>query len=728
MSFPHYSQLEYSDCGATCLKIILKYYNKKSSLGQLRDLCETTRAGVSVGDLVNAANKLRFETVSLLCTSQWLIENAVLPCIIHWKQDHFVVLYKITDKYFYISDPAFGKIRLKHDVFANWWKEDAEKGIALFLEPKADFNELQLVSSTFKERVGRSFSYFKDAVKDQHGLIGALLLIIIFSSAIIYVFPKTMQTVIDKGIQRKNVTILWSVLGFQLALIFGQNLFNWIQGWVRVKFSMRISVKMITQLLLKVIRLPVRFFDSRVPTDIFQRIEDQKNVELFISEQLIQTIVSVVLTIVLTVRLFGYNTDIGCIFSILSIVSVSWVFMFYRLRRQLDYTNFRLNSENHNLVNEIIHGMVDVKVNNAQDKKISQWKRLQTKIFVLKNRVLQLGVYQNIGVQLLTQLKNVFITFLCAYLVIKGQLSIGTMLSIGYITGLLSNPIDSLANFSRTIQDAQLSLTRLDEIMQRKNEVIEDAGYLDVEPMQKIELRNVSFKYEGSSQPYVLSDINIEIPIGKVTAIVGSSGSGKSTIFKLLLNFYTPQKGNILIDETNFELMNPEKWREQCGIVLQDGYIFSGTFADNIAVGDTQPDMEKLINAARIACLIGFIEKLPLQFNTKIGNTGMGLSGGQKQRLLIARAIYKNPKYLFLDEATSSLDSNNERQIMQNLDEFFKGRTVVIIAHRLSTVKNADQIIVIENGRLEETGHHRELTRVKGKYFQLVKNQLELGN
>jgi ATP-binding cassette, subfamily B, bacterial len=727
MGFPHFSQLEYSDCGATCLKIILKYYNKSCSLDYLRDLCNTTRSGVTMSDLVVAAQKLHFETISVLCTTDWLIENAVLPCIVHWKQEHFVVLYKATKNYFYISDPAYGKIKLARRVFENWWKENSEKGIVLFLEPTESLKEIKLPSSGFGESFKRSLTYYREATQNQSRVFLGILLLVALGSLVMYVFPMTMQMIIDKGVGPKNVSVLWYALAFQLALVFGQMLFGWLQGWLRVRLSMNVSVRMITKLILKVVKLPVRFFDIKVPTDIFQRIDDQKHIEHFISEQLVQTFFSVIITICLCLRLFSYNLLIGLVFTALSIVSVLWIFLFFRLRRQLDYTNFRLNSENHNLVNEIIYGMVEIKINNAQDKKVGQWQELQKRIFSLKKKILNLGVYQSIGVQLLTQIKNVVITFLCALWVVNGELTLGTMLSIGYITGLLANPIDSLANFSHAAQEAQLAFSRLDEIRSRDDEVKPGQKVLSAGPYKRVTFNNVSFKYEGSINQNVIDDLCITFPVGKVTAIVGNSGSGKTTLLKLLLCFYNPQQGSILLDDLDFKSLNPESWRQNCGIVLQDGFIFSGTIAENISIGEEHPNVERLWEAARIACIDEFISMLPMKFNTKIGNTGIGISGGQRQRILIARAVYKNPNFIFFDEATSSLDANNERKIMENLAVFFKGKTVVVIAHRLSTVKNADQIIVLDGGRVSETGTHETLTRVKGKYYELVRNQLELG-
>lgn len=727
MSFPHYSQLEYSDCGATCLRIILKYYKKNSSLPYLRELCQTTRVGVSMKDLVNAAQVLHFEALTVLCTQEWLEENAVLPCIIHWKQEHFVVLYKISNGYYYISDPGFGKVKLKAEHFNLWWKDSAEKGIALLLEPRDDFNDLQLDTISFRKVFQGALTYYRSALENQYRNLAILFLIIAAGSTLIYLFPKTMQMMVDNGIKGKNVGILWSILWFQLSIVLGQTLLNWLQGWLRVKISMDVSVRMVTQLLHKIIKLPVKYFDLKTPTDIFQRIEDQKHIERFISEQLLQTVFSAVLTVILGARLFAFSAVIGTVFFSVSLLSIAWLFLFYRFRRQIDYTNFRLSSENHNLVTEMITGMVEIKVNNSQHKKISQWSDLQAKIFSLKKRTLHLSIYQNFGVQFITQLKNIVITFISAYWVINGHLTLGAMLSIGYIIGLLSSPIESLASFSQSAQDAQLSLTRLDEIMSRENEVTEKQSAVgSIESC--ISINNLVFKYEGSYQNPVLTKVNVKIPVGKVTAIVGNSGSGKTTLVKLLLSFYQPTSGNITLDNKDLNSLNPEDWRERCGIVLQDGYIFSGTIADNIAVGEQKPDMDKLWTAARIACIEDFIMDLPMRFNSKVGNTGVGISGGQKQRILIARAVYKNPDFIFLDEATSALDSNNEKRIMANLTDFFRGKTVIIIAHRLSTVKNADQILVLDGGKVSETGHHQQLTQQRGRYFELVKNQLELGN
>lgn len=723
--FPHFSQLEYSDCGATCLKMILKFYGKDCSLEYLRELCQTTREGVSMSDISKAAQKLKFSVLPILSTNRWFKENVVLPCIIHWKQDHFVVLYKIKNGNFYISDPAYGKVKLKQDVFYSWWKENSERGIALFLEPTSGFEELTLPYNKYMTTFKKIRDFFKTVTKNQRKLFVWISFTMAMLLVIVYVFPRTIQLVYDKGIHEKNVSVLISILAFQLLLVVGQAVFTWMQNWFRVKASMNINIKMLSLLLYKIIKLPIRFFDIKTPTDILQRINDQRNIEVFITQDLLQIIFSLIMAFVLAIRLFLYNTTVGIIFSTLTIVSVFWVALFYKWRQRLDYTNFRLASENYNLVNEFIYGMIEIKINEAQHKKISQWDDLQKRMLNLKMRSLKLGVYQNTGVQILTQLKNIIITLFCAYAVIQGAFTMGVMLSVGYIVGMLVAPIDSIVGFSKSAQDAQLSFIRLDEILSRENEV--KADNVNMPSLTKgVFVKDVFFKYDGGGHNFVIKGVNFVIPLNKTTAIVGSSGSGKSTLLKLLLNFYQPQKGNILLDETELSKINPEQWRRQCGIVLQDGYIFSGTIGENIALGDSIPDGIRLYEAANVACLTDFIETLPMKFDTKIGGTGSGISGGQKQRILIARAVYQNPNFIFFDEATSNLDSNNERKIMRNLTSFFINKTVIIIAHRLSTVKRADQIIVLEDGHIKEVGTHGELLANRDKYYDLIRDQLEL--
>lgn len=726
--FPHFSQLEYSDCGPTCLKIILKYYGKECQLSYLRELCTVTRSGINMGDIVVAARALHFSPAAFQTTVRGLRSNATLPCILHWRQDHFVVLYHISDKgIFYLSDPGFGRIKLPANEFENLWKGSNEKGVALFLTPNENFAQSALPVTSRWTEWKKSMIFLLGHLKVHRWKLLWLALFLGASTSLAYIFPSTMQRLVDKGVVADNTTVVWGVLLFQCCILLGQIIFEWLRGLVGVHFSTQVSMQVVSQFLFKLIRLPVRFFDNRMSADILQRIEDQQRIELFLTQRVIQTLFSVILIIVLSIRLLHYNVGVFPLFVLLSMFSIGWIFLFQSHRKNIDYYNFRLAAENRNAQIELITGMREVKINNAQYSKISIWKKIQLEVYKLKIRSLRLNLYQVLGVNTITQLKNIAINAFCALWVIRGNLTMGEMLSIGYITGMLSSPLESLVEFFQAAQDAKISFDRIDEINSKEDE--NDATKIKPAlPVKGIHLKSVSFKYDGSHHPYVLKDLSLIIPAGMVTAIVGSSGSGKTTLLKLLLSFYHPQKGGVFIDDVNMRDINSDIWRSRCGIVMQDGYIFSGTIAENIALSDDNPDIEQLWFAARTACLSDFIKELPMQFNTKIGNAGADLSGGQKQRILIARAVYHNPDILFFDEATSSLDAKNEKDIMKNLNTFLAGKTVIVVAHRLSTVKNADQIIVLDGGQILEQGTHDELVSSRKKYFELIRNQLELGN
>ncbi|QJB35903.1 peptidase domain-containing ABC transporter [Chitinophaga oryzae] len=726
--FPHFSQLEYSDCGPTCLKIILKYYGKECRLSYLRELCSVTRTGITMGDIVIAARALHFNPVAFQTTVNGLQHNAALPCILHWRQDHFVVLYHISEKgMFYLSDPGFGRIKLPANEFESLWKGGHEKGVALFLAPNENFALSTLPATSRWTEWKKSIIFLLSHLKTHRWKLLLLALFLGASTALAYIFPSTMQRLVDKGVMAHRPAVVWGVLLFQGCILLGQIVFEWLRGLVGVHFSTQVSMQVVSQFLFKLIRLPVRFFDNRMSADILQRIEDQQRIELFLTQRIVQTLFSIILIVVLSIRLLHYNAAIFPLFVLLSAFSVGWIFLFQNHRKNIDYYNFRLAAENRNAQIELITGMREVKINNAQHSKINLWKKIQLEVYKLKIRSLRLNLYQVLGVNTITQLKNISINAFCALWVIRGDLTMGEMLSIGYITGMLSSPLESLVEFFQTAQDAKISFDRIDEINSKLDE--NDASKKTPPlPVQGIHLQSVSFKYDGSHHPYVLRDLSLFIPAGRVTAIVGSSGSGKTTLLKLLLSFYHPQKGGIYIDNVNMRDINSDIWRGRCGIVMQDGYIFSGTIAENIALSDDNPDIDQLWFAARTACLAEFIKQLPMQFNTKIGNAGADLSGGQKQRILIARAVYHNPDILFFDEATSSLDARNEKDIMTNLNAFLKGKTVIVVAHRLSTVKNADQIIVLEGGRILEQGTHTELVSSRKKYFELIRNQLELGH
>ncbi len=719
-----YHQIGVADCGPTCIRMIASHYGKEYTLDEIRDVCEITRTGVSFSDLVNGSKKLGFNTMGARISLEELKTKAPFPLILHWNHDHFVVLEKIKNKKFYILDPGHGRLKLSEKDFLKFWKTTDQKGIVLLLEPTEEFYELEpkLLDQGYKRGLEFLKSYYTSYKKS----IFKLIAILGVTSVLSFVFPMTIQYLLDEGVQKKNMNIVWAVLLFQTSLFLGQVIFEWIRGVLLIKLGVKVSLKIITDFLYKIIKLPVKFFDTRLYTDILQRIDEQNRIEQFLNQTMIQSMFTFFLIIALSIQLAMLNMTVFLVFIVLSVLSVVWMLVFNKKRERLNYITFNNELENRNALIELITAMTEIKINNAQAVKVSIWKKIQYKLHDIKLQGLRIDQFQEIGIRGFNHIKSILITFICAYWVIYDSMSIGVMLSVGYILGQLTNSFEISVDFVRSLQEAKISFFRMDEVHQKENENI----FSMVPPpdiQESIKIENVSFKYEGSSSPYVLQDINIEIPKGSVTAVVGVSGSGKTTLMKLLLKFYQPSQGNIYLDDTSFDDINSDDWRDQCGVVLQDGHIFSGTIAHNIALSDETPDPERLEFAAKTACLYDFIEKLPLKFDTKIGNTGVDLSGGQKQRLFIARAVYRNPEYIFLDEATSALDANNERAIMENLNNFFFGKTVFIIAHRLSTVKNADQILVIEDGKVVEFGAHKSLVDNKSRYYNLVKNQLELG-
>ena len=719
-----YHQIGVADCGPTCIRMIASHYGKEFSLEDIRERCEITRTGVSFSDLINGSKKLGLKTMGVKITFDNLRTDVPFPLILHWNHDHFVVLEKVKNNVFYILDPGHGKLKLKEKDFLKFWERTDDKGIALLLEPTEVFNETEPKKTEAAYKRGIKFlkSYYSTYKKP----IFKLAIILAITSVFSFVFPMTIQYLLDEGVQKKNLNIVWMVLLFQTTLFFGQVIFEWLRGVLLIKLGVTVSLKIITDFLHKIIKLPVKFFDTRLYTDILQRIDEQNKIEQFLNHVMIQSVFTFFLIIALSIQLAILNITVFAVFAVLSVFSVIWMLVFNKKRERLNYITFNNELENRNALIELITGMTEIKINNAQEVKVSAWKKIQYKLHDIKLQGLRINQFQEIGTRGFNHIKNILITFTCAYWVIDGSMSIGIMLSVGYILGQLTNSFETIVDFVRTLQEARISFQRMDEVHQKENE--NTAFMVNPKTIEdSISFKNVSFKYEGSNAPYVLEDISLDIPVGSVTAIVGVSGSGKTTLMKLLLKFYQPTKGSISLDNTDFRTVNADDWRDQCGVVLQDGHIFSGTMAQNIALSDEEPDMQQLIFAAKTACIFDFIQKLPLKFGTKIGNTGVELSGGQKQRLFIARAVYRNPEYIFLDEATSALDANNENSIMKNLNQFFYGKTVFIIAHRLSTVKSADQILVIEDGKVIEQGHHKFLVNNKSRYYDLVKNQLELG-
>ncbi|UPK66558.1 peptidase domain-containing ABC transporter [Chitinophaga filiformis] len=727
LNFKHYpfqKQLDSMDCGPACLKMIAEYYRIETNIFVLRDWCNTSRLGTNIGDIVFAAEQTGLKALVLKTTDEYLNASQPFPCILHWRENHYVVLYAIRDGRYTVADPGYGLATLSREEFIQSWLGRGEKGIALFVEPDPEGKNNTVSTPAHTRNISRQFLQF---MKPHAAKTAILFLIILVASLLSLLIPRTIQYMTDHGVQEKNIHIIWKMLLFQFMLFGSLTFTNYIRNLIQAKLSTKLSISIISEFLVKLLRLPVSFFDTKNHADIYQRIDDHERVETFLSTKLVTFIFSAALLISYVVQMLFFDKYIVFSFIAFTFLSFTWFFLFLGKRKELDYRRFGLAIEERHYLNDLISGMTEIKLNNAQAVRVSQWSELQNKLYEFKLGNLKLSHLQQNGINTINQLKNIFITFLCAYWVINDKISFGVMLSISYIIGQLTIPLQEVMNFFQDYQDARTSFERLNEIQLKANE--NDEEKLNFPPgfSEGFEITDLSFKYAGVHNNYVLRNINLSIPKGKITAIVGTSGSGKTTLMKLLLGFYAPQHGHIRVDDIDLQKINTDDLRRQCGVVMQDGYIYSASIAQNIAMTDRDIDVTKVRRALQIACLDEFVDSLPQQHNTLLGSIGVELSGGQKQRLFIARAVYNNPRIIFFDEATNALDSNNERAIMDNLERFFEGKTVVVIAHRLSTVKNAAQIVVLEKGEIVEVGSHAGLTKNRGKYFELVKNQLELG-
>jgi ATP-binding cassette subfamily B protein len=727
MRFPFYHQHDASDCGPTCLRMVARYYGKNVPLQVLRERSYITRQGVSLLGISNAAESIGFRTLAVRIPFAKLISEAPLPCVAHWKQNHFIVVIKARKRSVTVADPAQGIITYTRDEFLEGWlSTGANEGIVLLLETTPAFFGEE------KEHIPthNGFAFMLSYLAAYKKYFVQLLIGILFGSLLTLTFPFLMQALVDVGITNQNIGFVYTILLAQMMLFLSQMSVDFIRSWILLHVGTRVNISILSDFLSKLMQLPLPFFDSRTVGDLLQRVDDHRRIERFLVSSTLGVVFTFVNMVVFGIVLAVYSLKILAVFLAGTTVAMIWVLVFLRRRKSLDYKRFGRLSENRNKLVQLIHGMPELKLNNSETQKRWEWERVQAALFKLNVKSLALSQYQKAGMIFVLKAKDIFISFLAAKEVIEGNMTLGMMLAVQYIIGQLSGPIDMLIEFFHSAQDAKLSAERLGEIHTLENEDTDaDEVMSSVLIEQKtLQLHNVSFRYGGEDDELVLRDLSMVIPEGKTTAIVGSSGSGKTTLLKLLLKFYAPTKGEIRLGTARLKHINSSLWRGQCGVVMQEGYIFSDSIAKNIALGENDIDKEQLLRVVKLACLQEFIESLPLAYNTKIGPEGHGLSEGQKQRILIARALYKNPDYLFFDEATSSLDANTERAIMENLQQCFEGKTGVVIAHRLSTVQNADQIIVLEDGTIAERGTHVELTAARGAYYTLVKNQLELGN
>lgn len=737
ISFPHVHQRDAMDCGPTCLHLVARHYGRVLSLPHLRKKSFTTREGTSLMGLSDAAESLGFHSIGVKISWSQFHQEVPLPCIVHWNQNHFVVVYRIARMrgkwYVYVSDPMEGLLRYTKEQFLKSWLEvkDADgipqKGIALLLEPTPAFYEQKDRDEKGGEKftVGRLIKY----LKPHRQSIIQLFLAMIVASLLSFFVPFLTQSVVDHGVALNNLGFVKTMFIAQLLIVVGQLVNDLIRGWLMLHMTTRVSISLISDFLSKLMRLPISFFDAKRIGDIMQRIQDHSRIQDFLTNSLLGIAMAAILLVVYSVILGGYSLKILLIFLIGTAFYLSWVLVFLRYRRKLDYMRFQEAANNQSSIVQLIGGMQDIKLNNSEKQKRWEWERIQAKLFKISIKGLSLSQMQQMGGTFLDQTKNIFISFLAAKSVIDGNMTLGMMTALSYIIGQLNAPVSQFISFVREYQDASISMERLGEIHDREDE--EPAGndrIHDIPKKADIVLDNVSFQYEGPHSPKVLNDITFKVEHGKVTAIVGASGSGKTTLLKMMLGFYPPTKGCITLGGIDLRNYSDSSWRRQCGCVMQEGYLFSNSIAENIGLCDEMPDMNRVRQAAEIANIREWIEQLPLEYNTKIGADGHGLSVGQKQRILIARAAYKNSPYLFFDEATNALDANNEKTIMENLDALFENKTVVIVAHRLSTVKNADNIIVLDHGHIVEEGTHLELIAKNNYYYRLVRNQLELGN
>lgn len=715
-------------CGVTCLRIVCEYWGKKYSADFLSHYCFATNEGVSILAISEAAEKIGLHSMAGRATVEQL-ENCPLPCILHWNQNHFVVLHKTKKlKKFYIADPAKGMVAYGLPEFKQHWistqSKGDEKGTIIILEPTPEFGKADDTDTPKRKSLGFLFEYAQKYNK----YFGIILIGLLLSCILQLTMPFLTQGIVDIGIKHKDIGLIWLILLGELMIVTGRTVTDFIRRWLLLHISMRINISLLSDFFIKLLKLPMSFFETKLIGDLLQRMSDHSRVQSFLTNQVLSVMFTMLSFIVFGIVLLIYNKLIFGVFILGSTLYGLWIAHFLGQRKVLDYEIFEQQALNQNKTYQFITSMQEIKLQDCEQRRRWEWEDVQADLFNVQMKSMKLQQTQEAGSIFINEIKNILITVLAATAVINGDITLGAMLAIQYIVGQLNSPVELLMNFIYSLQDVKISLERINEIHQSRNEENKDNETTEFSGKKEIGIDRIDFKYDPHALKKTLEDISFTIPEGKVTAIVGASGSGKTTLIKLMLGYYPVAAGKINIAGKDINEYNLKWWRRHCGVVMQDGVIFSESIARNIAVDDGEVDIVHLEQAARIANIHDYIMELPLKYNTKIGNDGVGLSQGQKQRILIARAVYKNPDFIFLDEATNALDAKNERVIVENLGQFYEGRTVVVVAHRLSTVKNADKIIVLDSGKVVETGNHTSLIEKQETYYNLVKNQLELGN
>lgn len=720
--FPVEYQMDSQDCGPACLKIIAKHFGKFYSLQSLRDKCGITKEGVSLLDLSTGAESIGLRTLAIKCTIDDVVNSVPFPAIIFWKDSHFVVVYHANKKYIWVSDPAKGRIKYTHEEFKKgWYQKGAKQGVLLAIEPTAEFKDSKAEREQRKNTFSSILKYFTPY---QRNFI-LIFVIMLLVTALQGMLPFISKAVIDVGIKTSDVNFINMVLIGNISILLSVMIFNVIRDWILMHITAKVNIALISDYLIKLMKLPVTFFENKLLGDILQRAQDHERIRSFIMNNSLSLIFSILTFVVFSIILLIYNAIIFYIFISGSILYAGWVLLFLNIRKKMDWEYFELLSKNQSYWVETVSSIQDIKIYNYEKHRRWKWEEIQARLYHVNKRVLAITNAQNLGAQFIESIKNMGIVFFCATAVIKGEITFGVMISTQFIIGMLNGPLVQFINFIVSAQYAKISFLRINEIKQLEDEEeLLSVGSTTILPENKsLILDNVNFQYTVNS-PLVLHNIYLHIPENKVTAIVGGSGSGKSTLLKLLVRLYKPSYGDIKMDKMNVNAINLRQWRSMCGVVMQDGKIFSDTILNNIVLDDEHIDYEQLRKVCRIAQIEDEINAMPKGFETNIGENGRGLSGGQKQRLLIARALYRNPQYLFLDEATNALDTINEKKIVEALNNAFLQRTVIVVAHRLSTIRNADQIVVLDKGYIVEVGNHNSLMERKGHYFQMIASQM----